>query len=412
MKKLFLVAGLLAVLLGPGPPGGGKGDECPGTAPGLTQQPLACASPQAANGNTPCGQPNCRNPRCKGASCRCDSKVKECCGECTRGKECGSCECGCGTRIADGRQLHPSPAPALGAALVPDNNPCSRGRDCIDTGKTCNGRRGSCHDNGCGCETSVAARSRRLPDARLAGVVGGCCCGSKGCCRVPVPLSAWPGLTGSEECPIFGSSRCETFLKGQKCAKKTVTVKGQLHQPHVFRGKCGDSDCAGPGSERCAGDHNKCGDPGSCPEGNCISKKQSCCCRRAGPEGSLATAETSRRGIRGDKGCCRVAGSWTGLAKQRKCARDCGRPCHDDKSKRRNDQCGCHTIVADHRQPPALTTSTATTVLVPTVALLLPLTATGRCTAGEAQGSCGDPKCINKNTHCSRCRGNGCECWD
>src|SRR5205823_3582938 len=102
---------------------------------------------------------------------------------------------------------------------VPDDNPCSRGRHCIPIkGKTCNGRRGSCEDNGCGCRTSVAARSRRLPDARLAGVDGGCCCGGKGCCRVAGPLTA---LVKQRKCagdcgrPCHdGKSKCKDGLWG------------------------------------------------------------------------------------------------------------------------------------------------------------------------------------------------------
>ena len=90
---------------------------------------------------------------------------------------------------------------------------------------------------------------------------------------------------------------------GDRDTRETVTVKGQLHQPHVLRGKCKVLDCVGPGSEKCAGD-KRCGSPKSCPEGVCVSKEQSCCCRRAGPESLLPTAEMTRLGIRADTGCC------------------------------------------------------------------------------------------------------------
>jgi hypothetical protein len=87
--------------------------------------------------------------------------------------------------------------------------------------------------------------------------------------------------------------------------KETVTGKEQPHQPHVLLGKCKDPDCAGLGSKECTGDRKECGGPKSCPPGNCISKEQSCCCRRAGVESLLASAEMTRLGMRGDKGCCR-----------------------------------------------------------------------------------------------------------
>jgi hypothetical protein len=54
-----------------------------------------------------------------------------------------------------------------------------------------------------------------------------------------------------------------------------ATGPGQLHQPQAIRGKCGDLDCHSP---KCKGDRKECGNPGSCPLGNCISKGQ-CCCR-------------------------------------------------------------------------------------------------------------------------------------
>ena len=91
---------------------------------------------------------------------------------------------------------------------------------------------------------------------------------------------------------------------GDMDTRETVTVKGQLHQPHVLRGKCKYPDCVGPGSEKCIGISKWCGSKKSCPGGVCISKEQSCCCRRAGPESLLATVETKRLGISGDKGCC------------------------------------------------------------------------------------------------------------
>jgi hypothetical protein len=91
---------------------------------------------------------------------------------------------------------------------------------------------------------------------------------------------------------------------GDVDTKETMSVKGQLHQPHVLRGKCKDIDCVGPGSEKCTGYRKECGGPKSCPSGVCISLEQPCCCRRAGPEGLLPTAEMTRLGIRGDTGCC------------------------------------------------------------------------------------------------------------
>jgi hypothetical protein len=71
---------------------------------------------------------------------------------------------------------------------------------------------------------------------------------------------------------------------GDMDTKEPVTVKRQLHQPHVLLGKCKDADCAGMGSKKCTGDRKECGGPKSCPLGNCIAKEQSCCCRRVGPE--------------------------------------------------------------------------------------------------------------------------------
>jgi hypothetical protein len=91
---------------------------------------------------------------------------------------------------------------------------------------------------------------------------------------------------------------------GDMDTKETVAVKEQLHQPHVLLGKCKDRDCAGPGFNKCTGDRKERGGPKSCPLGNCISKEQPCCCRRAGPESLLASAEMTRLGMRGDKGCC------------------------------------------------------------------------------------------------------------
>ena len=91
---------------------------------------------------------------------------------------------------------------------------------------------------------------------------------------------------------------------GDVDTKETMTVKGQLHQPHVLRGKCKYPDCVGPGSEKCIGISKWCGSKKSCPGGVCISKEQSCCCQCAETESLLATVETNRLGICGDKGCC------------------------------------------------------------------------------------------------------------
>jgi hypothetical protein len=91
---------------------------------------------------------------------------------------------------------------------------------------------------------------------------------------------------------------------GDMDTRETVTVKGQLHQPYVLRGKCKYLDCVGPGSEKCTGNSRWCGSKKSCPVGVCIAREQSCCCRCAGPNGLLATVETNRLGICGDKRCC------------------------------------------------------------------------------------------------------------
>jgi hypothetical protein len=74
----------------------------------------------------------------------------------------------------------------LGAGKVDRamSNDCSQGKDsCFPkAGKKCNGKKGSCNDQGCGCDMGLGRRP--LSQAvHPSGAVGKSCCGGQGCCR-------------------------------------------------------------------------------------------------------------------------------------------------------------------------------------------------------------------------------------